>query len=733
MTLDRYFRLSSYALLTTSFAMLAATGQLDLFSLGAFPLVLALAWLIDSGRLPWAGSPRWAGWLLFAYLPLMLAERYYFGVPPTRVVIHFVLVSAALKLLCRKRTRDWLWLYFISFFQVLLAAGLTVDTNFFLLLLLYLFAALATLVSFEIWRAQASVQAPPVEYWRATKNARRRLKPPRWRAVSLFSACALLLIFLLAAPLFLVMPRFARPFAGGALRGGALSGFSETVQLGEVARIKLNPQIVMQVRVKFPPDQPRQRLRWRGLALNYYERGSWSRTFSRNRTLHDADGVFLLDDRPSPPPPHTEQFFVLQPLNTGVVFAAPRALLLSGLEWLRRDAGAALWTEPRRLFRSRYTVYSDTRAPSEQALLSDNVQVYSDELKRLYLQLPQPRDRRIDKLAETIARGARAPYEIARRIESHLQSAYSYSLDLQRVEAGDPVADFLFNTRSGHCEYFASAMVLLLRASGVPARLVNGFQMGEYSDIADVYTVRQSDAHSWVEAYFPRHGWLAFDPTPAAGLNNYGDGWLAWLRRQSDAAQMLWQEHVIGFDSMTQLSLLLSAQQQLTRLRMEAGAQWLDWRLQLHKWLAAWRYATTPSETKPAEQEDLARQTQALALHPLTWGLLGVLLLLFAGLLWWRYRRSWRARFKRDAAQSAIAFYQEMLNLLARAGQRRRPEQTPREFAAQVNRPNVTELTGLYQQARFSGVGLTEAEIARVGLLLRELKQRKSAFAKSVF
>ena len=87
-----------------------------------------------------------------------------------------------------------------------------------------------------------------------------------------------------------------------------------------------------------------------------------------------------------------------------------------------------------------------------------------------------------------------------------MRSAYGYTLDLRRVEDGDPVADFLFNMREGHCEYFASAMVLMLRSRRVPARLVNGFQMGEYNEAADVYTVRQSDAHSWVEAYFPRQG-----------------------------------------------------------------------------------------------------------------------------------------------------------------------------------------------------------------------------------
>jgi transglutaminase-like putative cysteine protease len=103
------------------------------------------------------------------------------------------------------------------------------------------------------------------------------------------------------------------------------------------------------------------------------------------------------------------------------------------------------------------------------------------------------------------------------------------------------VADFLFNIRAGHCEYFATAMVLMLRARRIPARLVNGFQMGEYSDVSGVYTVRQSDAHSWVEVYFGQNHWVAFDPTPAAGMSTYGGGLAAQLRQYLDAFELFWQ------------------------------------------------------------------------------------------------------------------------------------------------------------------------------------------------
>ena len=94
--------------------------------------------------------------------------------------------------------------------------------------------------------------------------------------------------------------------------------------------------------------------------------------------------------------------------------------------------------------------------------------------------------------------------------------SYRYSLELKgRPGSADPLAVFLFESRAGHCEYFATAMAVMLRQTGIPARLVNGFRTGEYNALGDAWVVRQYDAHSWVEAYFKPYGWIEFDPTPA--------------------------------------------------------------------------------------------------------------------------------------------------------------------------------------------------------------------------
>ena len=134
-------------------------------------------------------------------------------------------------------------------------------------------------------------------------------------------------------------------------------------------------------------------------------------------------------------------------------------------------------------------------------------------IRQVYLQLPRL-DPRVKRLADEITAGSQNEYDKAANIQRHLMSHYAYTLDLSGTHGEDPLADFLFVRRAGHCEYFASAMTVLLRAEGIPARYVTGFSPGEYNDVGGDYIIRESDAHAWVEVYFPGYGWITFDPTP---------------------------------------------------------------------------------------------------------------------------------------------------------------------------------------------------------------------------
>src|SRR5262245_13627729 len=731
MGLERYFIFSSYAMFMAGYVMLASTRQLDVFSLGLFAIVLGAGWLIDTERVSWSVGHRSANWLMAGGLTFVITEWYALGVSPVLVTLHFVFFAAALKLLKRKTSRDWIWLYVVTFCQVLMTAGMMVSTTFLFLVIVYLFAATSAFIGYEMRRSASAFAANnpsrrvTVEYRK--ESGHRPVEAPRLGSLPVFSACALAAILLLAAPIFLAMPRVSRGFTrNGMLRGEALSGFSDSVRLGEVAQVKLNPQVVMRVRVKFLRGAGPKTLRWRGVTLDNYDGRSWNCTGQKPDPVKRSVDGFHLGEAESGYG-DTEQRFFLEPLAIDTVFALPQPRLIMGLPALARDQGDGLWTAPHDYYKLDYTALSDTTEVSDEKLAAENSRAYPSEIQRRYLQLPDDHDRRIDELAADVTRGATTNVEIARRIEKHLSATYGYTLDLRHVEDGDPVADFLFNTREGHCEYFASAMVLMLRSRRVPARLVNGFQMGEYNNAADFYTVRQSDAHSWVEVYFPRRDqngvWVAFDPTPAAGQSVYGGGLAAWLRHHREAMEMFWLEHVIGFDTNKQFSMAGAAHRWassfLAAYKWDLSSQWTDW---ISKWS---RKIESRKEWNDA-QSGRAQEAPLFGAGAQTWlGALSVVALAVAAAYSWRrYGRSWRRRAGQDGAASAVAFYQEMLRALERAGHRRAIHQTPAEYAEQLRMPAVSEITAIYQQVRFGDRILGVGEVARIDLLLREIKKR---------
>lgn len=733
MNFNRYFTASSYLLLATSFAMLAATQQVDAMSLLLFVCVLVAGVLIDSAQLRWSLSRRWANGLMIAYLGVAFFEWQILHSPPIPVIAHFILFATSLKLLRVKSNRDWLWLYVVSFCILLMSAGMMAGTSFLLLLVVYLFAAICGFVGFEIRRSQQIFakeirhQAKQIEVWREINDQRQPLPAPGSRSLLGFSATALISILLIAIPVFLVVPRVSRGAGRNSLLSTeSLSGFSDTVRLGEVAQVKLNPQIVMRVRVKFPRDGERQMLRWRGVTLDQYDGQNWIQSGPDPTPVRAIGESFRVEDK-FWPRGYTEQRFFMEPLDIRTVFVAPRPILLTGLPELSRDLGDGLWTEPHRFNKLDYGVYSDTSVPSDDDLKADNSRDYPASIQKRYLQLPPDHDLRITQLAAKITKGTATNIEIARQIEQHLRDEYGYTLNLHPVLEGDPVADFLFNTREGHCEYFASAMVLMLRSRQIPARIVNGFQTGEYNPTADVYTVRQSDAHSWVEAWFPKSGWIAFDPTPPAGLSSYDDGMMAWMRQYSEAMEMFWLEHVVGFDLNRQISIASAVQRWLAFYQRDISTQWFDWTSDLAQRVDNWRY----------ERQHGSRQTEtglkstswrSALQHPAT--LVATLalsgLVIIGALILVRRKRgqSWHWRIRRDAGASAIKFYQEMLQTLERIGHQRESHQTPQEFAAQLALPAVNEITRLYQRTRFGGQTLTPDEATQVEALLRDLKRQ---------
>src|SRR5262249_46534906 len=236
--------------------------------------------------------------------------------------------AAALKLLKRKTARDWIWLYVVTFCQVLMTAGMMISTTFLFLVIAYLFAATSAFIGYEMRRSASAFAAnnpsrrATVEYRK--ESDRRLVEAPRLGSLPVFSACALAVILLLAAPIFMAMPRVSRGFSrSGMLRGEALSGFSDSVRLGEVAQVKLNPQVVMRGRVKFFRGAGPRTLRWRGVTLDNYDGQTWNCTGQKLTPLNrSADGFHLGEAELGYG--DAEQHFFLEPLAIDTVFAAPQ-------------------------------------------------------------------------------------------------------------------------------------------------------------------------------------------------------------------------------------------------------------------------------------------------------------------------------------------------------------------------------------------------------------------------
>jgi len=300
-------------------------------------------------------------------------------------------------------------------------------------------------------------------------------------------------------------------------------------------------------------------------------------------------------------------------------------------------------------------------------------------------------------------------------MESYLRNNFSYTLNLTGKPGDDPLAHFLFETRAGHCEYFASAMAIMLRTLGIPSREVNGFLPGEFNDLAGDYIVRASDAHSWVEAYFPGSGWVTFDPTPpgagsAAGLFSRLALYVDWF-------QLNWNEWIINYDFSHQIQLARNVRQNST-----------DWASVVRR------------KFERMKRRGMNRLTAWQAFHPFLSVVFPIALVLAlvilrfdwirASLRWlalsWQLRRS---PAERNNPQLASRLYAELLRLLEKRGLARPVSQTPLEFATSSGlQPDlaapVREFTELYVEARF---GARPCDSLRLRALMEQIRSAPRA------
>jgi transglutaminase-like putative cysteine protease len=698
MSFGTYFRAFSYAMIAVAMLALVLAGGLSVGLALVFLVVMIGSWMLENTK--WQLPERYGLAIVLLSIPLFYADWHYqkaAGEPTERLGVtalaHLIVFLSAVKLLQVKKDRDWVFLYLISFFEVLLAAGLSFSPVFLGTLTLYLLCGLSAVTSFEIQKARRAL-APtetrllvPPDSRVFKKSGQRSWRNTEAARLPVVAVALLILIFVLALPLFLIAPRSgaaALTRSGGALQN--FVGFSENVTLGQIGTLKQSNDVVMRVRVE--DGQPPREMRWRGVALDEFTGIGWRKSAQARQldVIAERGGFFKVDTTEALHRLTTQTFF-LEPLESPVLFAAPRVVALQGdLPWVRVDEEGSIQSRRHDYERLMYKALSDTNEP-RMDLLRNDLRPLSLPFYR-YLQVPDNLDPRIGPLATTIILHANASnrYDAAKAIESYLQREYGYSLDM-KASGPDPVSDFLFNVKAGHCEYFASAMVLLLRTHGIAARLVNGFTSGEYNDAAGAYTVRQFNAHSWVEVYFPEtQAWVTFDPTPPAGRTEpVRTGLAAQLQKYGEALELIWFQYVVGYDKQEQRSLATS----------------------LHN--RVFDYGRIASNVLNMLSSYLGRNVLAVAAG-ITAFAFALLLILFGKQIW-RWSRTRLVHATADGrAYSNVQFYERLISLMEQRGVSRDKHLTPLEFANTLRSNEVMVITRAYNRVRYGGQKLSATE-----------------------
>jgi transglutaminase-like putative cysteine protease len=805
MTLPGIFQISIYSLTALSGLMLAY-GEEEPFPSGVTPLLCLVALFVNERHRLFRLDRLWSNVLGLAALGVTVFE-FSRDRADARLVAgaHFLVYLIWIVLFQQKQAQQYWWLFALGLLQVAVGTVMTLSGWYGLLMLVYLLLALWTMAVFHLYQGAISFGAKtggpdawddgaplapqrlhsPLDPRTTVEDAIQQDIPDRWITsrfvvgITGISVTGLALGILM----FLLVPRTwlgkGEVFAGQVRSiSRATTGVASEIRLGFLGRILESAEPVMEVRL-YENDSSRERDRdkdkrvsledfaarqglteplFRGNVFDVYEAGRWS-----NR---DPESLTLTKYR-SAEPGTIRQEYVLRPQASNVLFAmrpvsAGRLKPRGGLEihnhtWVLSSRSE--WRD-----RMEYVIYSRPFASRADAPATvgggskpwqfDELPYFADE-ELSNLELPRSGLEALKKLAASWTapgnlRGSET-MSVARRraltIESRLKDSgeFNYSLNAEiRDPDRDPIEDFLFNRKEGHCEYFASALATMLRAVGVPARLVVGYKGAEPVNGGEYDEVQQRHAHAWVEAYFDG-AWFVLDATPpgrAESVRSFGSNTVFW-KSATSSLSALWATYVVSMSSNRQKETLYDP---LTgtvaggfgtfREAFDAVKDAADWIRQQF---------TSPGQ--------LLTGTGALLLLGLAIALaLGVALVRQA---WhWSVRRNNVARGgsalsrwfgwltgrwgSAPASQMIVEFYEKFLKLVGASGLRLQRHQTQREFAEQVERffeeplrsAGLTTLprdvADLYYRARFGKIELPSSEISeldkRIGRLADALQ-----------
>jgi transglutaminase-like putative cysteine protease len=606
------------------------------------------AWRIHYSVNPAPLPSRWLilGVAAVAMFAVWLEYRTLFGRQPG---ILLLMLFSGLKVLETRTHRDAAAAAFLGYFLIITNLLYTQSIATALLMAAALYAITVTLIGFSA--------------------------PNRAPRANLRTAALLLAHAAPAAlALFLLFPRVQGPLWGlphDAYAG--MTGLSDTMTPGALSSLALSDSIALRAEFEGGSAPPQALRYWRGPVLWDFDGRTWT-----------MGAQFLSGLPPAAGGSGTYRYsVVLEPHNRTWLFA---------LESAASVPPGAVYTDDGQLLNRRH-VRARTRYEMTSTIAPPlSPQEDARNLRRA-LRLPPGSNPKALSLAAEWRAASRGPAEVLERAITFLrQGRFTYTLEPPLLGA-NPVDEFLFTTKAGFCEHFASAFVFLMRAAGVPARVVTGYQGGELNPVDRIITVRQSDAHAWAEVFLPKRGWMRVDPT-ATAVPHRLDAGLA--RSVAEAEQpLIMRPHLEWL--------------RILRHRWEATA---------HKW-NVWVLGYNPERQRQLMSYIGMRDADWRALTAALFTVLGAITLF---LLAWSLRRVARP----DQVQGA---WRAFCAKLARAGVERAPSEGPRDFAERAARAvpaarrPILSIAALYIGLRY-GRGESPRRAKELRRRVRELHLR---------
>src|SRR5262245_7355357 len=672
-------RLVTYLTVADGIAALLLAGLIAPLGAGLVGAAVLASWWLERARERGAVTKALSFILVGLAAAALAVDLLYLAATMLDGIVHVLLFVILARLIMCRSLHDLRDAGFLSFFLLVATASVTFSMGFLAVFVAYL--ALATWMMMLNHIVAESDQAGRGDLMEGRLGLRGQMI-----RVSLAAAAG---TFVIAGILFFLIPRVEQatlPLRAQFSR--MVTGFSDRVDLGSFGDIETDKTVVM--RVQFPDDgsDPASlpNVRWRGIVFDTFDGRTWSVGRPDRRPVGRGPGGQFLVGSPRGRGAVVRQEMYLDPIGTDIIFAAPRPLRLDLRAGSINLDDMGTITVPTEAARLHYVVESELEAPPPPGTrVSAAAAALSEQERGRFLQLPRVSPD-VTRLARDVAAGSRDPLDIAHRLSLYLSTHFSYSLS-KRETSADLLQDFLFIRRAGNCEYFSAALAVMLRSLDIPARVVGGFQRGEWNPYGRYFMVRLSDAHAWVEVYFDGLGWMTFDPSPRAQPEPRLGPW-AWSL-QLDAARMRWYRYVV------------------------------NWRLQ-DQGVMVW-------PVQCAVQDFRLALALAEGWEGRSWMLTVPAALGACGVGW----LVWRVRLGPAASRAARMprFYERALRQLARRGLAPDAAETARQFctragaSAPVCAAPFARITRAYERARFGSEPLSEAELSDVERCLTDLER----------